>query len=49
MSSDLTIWLINWQETFVKVVVEPFTAANVATLPRSVRAFELFLSLVNNH
>ena len=47
--SYLTIWLIDWQETFIKVVIEPFTTANVATLSRSVWAFELFLSLVINH
>ena len=47
--SYLTIWLVDWQETFIKVVIEPFTTANVATLSRSVWAFELFLSLVINH
>ena len=35
----LAIWLLNWNEGFIEVVVEALTTTNVAPFPRTVRLF----------
>ena len=41
----LAIWLFNWEERFIKVVIEALATTNVAPFSRTVRLFQLLLSL----